>query len=78
MHAVNSKPVVEVVLGMNIGSQIRHWRKVKGLSQAELADLLKTGQPAIARVENDNYLPSLSFLLRVAEALGKSVQVTLK
>lgn len=78
MNSINSKPVEEVLVGMNIGSQIRHIRKVKGLSQLDLAKKMKTGQPAIARVENDHYLPSLSFLIRLANALDKRVEVKLK
>lgn len=78
MNAINSKPVEEVILGMSLGKQIRHLRKVRGLTQKELAKILGTQQSSIARVETDNYLPSLSFLLRIAEVLGKRVQVKLK
>ncbi len=78
MHAINSKSVEEVMVGMSIGNQIRHIRKVRGLKQEELAKLVGTAQSGIARVENDSYVPSLSFLIRVAEVLGKRVEVKLK
>jgi len=75
---MTTKPVDEVVLGLQIGGQIRHMRKVKNLTQKELAQKVGTAQSGIARVENDNYLPSLSFLIRIANVLGKRVQVKLK
>ena len=78
MHSINSKSVEEVVIGMNIGHQIQHLRKVKGLTQKQLAEEIGTAQSAIARVERDNYLPSISFLIRVANALGKRVEVRMK
>jgi len=77
-HAINKNTVPEVMLGMTIGSQIKHTRKVAGLTQKELAEKIGSHQAGIARVENDNYLPSLSFLIRVAEALNKRVEVRLK
>ncbi len=45
-------------------------RVYRNLSQKDLADLVGTRQPSIARVESGATLPSLSFLERIAEALG--------
>ncbi|MFY9462616.1 MAG: helix-turn-helix transcriptional regulator [Candidatus Sungiibacteriota bacterium] len=42
----------------------------KGLSQKELAKLVKTKQPSIARLESGKELPSVSFLDRIAKALN--------
>lgn len=50
-------------------------RAFKNLTQAALAKLMKTKQPSIARVENGNYLPSLTFLLKVAKALGAELEI---
>ena len=41
----------------------------RGLTQAQLAELVGTRQPSIARLENGNSFPSLSFLKRIADAL---------
>lgn len=41
----------------------------KSLTQKQLAKKMKTSQSAIARVESGYYLPSLSFLKRLSEAL---------
>ena len=45
-------------------------RLYKNLSQEALADLVGTHQPSIARIESGASLPSLSFLERIAEAIG--------
>ena len=43
---------------------------MRALTQKELADLVGTKQPSIARLESGSDLPRLSFLRRVVEALG--------
>lgn len=60
------------------GYQVARLRARRGLSQAELAGLVGTKQPSIARLESGQREPSLSFLRRVVEALGGklSVQIT--
>ena len=60
------------------GYQVARLRIMRGLSQKELAELTGTKQPAIARLESGEKLPSLSFLRRVAEALGASVELHLQ
>ena len=50
-------------------------RLEKGLTQKELADLVKTRQSVISRVENANTVPSLSLLKRFAKALDTSLVV---
>ncbi len=50
----------------------------KGLTQKQLADKLHTGQSAISRVETANTTPSLSFLKKLAQALGTSLSVQFK
>lgn len=48
------------------------------LSQAQLARLIHTSQPAIARLEDADYEgQSLSTLYKIAEALGRKVEVTM-
>jgi len=42
----------------------------KGLTQEELAILVGTKQPGIARVESGSSLPSLGFLKKIAIAIG--------
>jgi predicted XRE-type DNA-binding protein len=59
--------------------QIHALRKARGLTQRQLAELVGTKQPVIARLEDADYEGhSLSMLSRIAEALGCSVTVTLR
>lgn len=45
-------------------------RVIKGLTQARLAEMISTKQQSVARVESGKHLPSLSFLVKIAKALG--------
>lgn len=53
-------------------------RKLKGMTQAELAQKVGTRQSAIARLESGSYNPSLRFLKKVAKALGAKIEISLK
>jgi predicted transcriptional regulator len=53
-------------------------RSEKNLTQKQLADLTGIPQAHISRLENGNYNPSLKFLKRVAEGLGKELHVSFK
>lgn len=59
------------------GHQVARLRIKLGLTQTQLAEMVGTKQPSIARLENGEGSPSLSFLEKVAEALGASVKVHL-
>ncbi|KKS37969.1 MAG: hypothetical protein A3G49_01280 [Candidatus Sungbacteria bacterium RIFCSPLOWO2_12_FULL_41_11] len=41
-----------------------------GFSQKDLAKLIKTQQPSIARLESGKFLPNVGFLDKIAKALG--------
>ena len=57
-------------LAFEIGETVIDARVKGGVTQSELARLVGTKQPSIARLENGNTLPSLSFLERIARSLG--------
>lgn len=57
-------------LGREIAYMFIEARIAKGITQEELGEKMGTKQPAIARVESGNYLPSLKFLEKTAQALG--------
>jgi DNA-binding XRE family transcriptional regulator len=60
----------------DVALQIATLRREAGLSQKELAKLLKTSQQQISRLESPGYEGhSLSMLRRVAEALHARVRV---
>ena len=52
-------------------------RKEQNMTQVELAKRVGTQKSNISRLESGNYNPSLDFLTKVSEALGKSLSVQL-
>jgi DNA-binding XRE family transcriptional regulator len=59
------------------GYQVARLRMLRGLTQAQLADMVGTRQPSIARLENGTSMPSLSFLQKIATALDAKIEVRL-
>ncbi len=59
------------------GYQIARLRILRGLTQTQLAELVGTRQPSIARLENGSSVPSISFLKKVAAALDARIEVKL-
>jgi transcriptional regulator with XRE-family HTH domain len=57
------------------GYQVARVRILQGLTQQELATRVGTKQPSIARLESGTVEPRLSFLRRVAEALGARLEL---
>jgi transcriptional regulator with XRE-family HTH domain len=55
--------------------QVARLRIMRGLTQEQLAEMVGTKQPSIARLESGKMEPRLSFLRRVVEALGGRLQV---
>ena len=52
-------------------------RKMQGLTQAELAKNAGIPRSNITRFESGNYNPSLELLVRIAAALGMTLQMQL-
>lgn len=61
-----------------IKRQLIQIRNELGISQKELADKVGTRQSAISRLESGEYNPSIEFLYKVAQALGKELHITLR
>jgi len=59
------------------GYQVARLRMLRGLTQAQLAEMVGSWQPSIARLENGTSAPSLSFLTKIAEALGAKIEIKL-
>ena len=62
----------------DIISQIIDARKTQNMTQAELAKLVGTQKSNISRLESGNYNPSLDFLIKVANSLGKNLKIQLQ
>ncbi len=58
--------------------KIRKLREKAGLTQTELAQLMGSTQPAIARLEAGGGNPNLETLNKIARAIGYEVNVTFK
>jgi transcriptional regulator with XRE-family HTH domain len=57
-------------LNMEIGERIRKIREARGLSQKEIAAIIKMDQSQYSKLEKDKTDPSVSTLAKVAKALG--------
>ena len=55
-----------------IGERIRYYRKKKGLTQKELADLCNLSEAAIRNYELGNRTPDYETIMKIAEHLGIS------
>lgn len=58
-----------------IAFQIARLRMLKGITQAQLAEMVGTKQSSIARLESGTTMPRLSFLRKVVTALGGHVEI---
>ena len=57
--------------------QIIKARKEQNITQVELAKRVGTQKSNISRLESGDYNPSLDFLIKVAESLGKKLSIYL-
>jgi transcriptional regulator with XRE-family HTH domain len=53
-----------------VALRVTAYRAEHGLSQAELGRLLEMAQPAIARLESGEHVPTIDTLVRLSDALG--------
>jgi len=61
-----------------IGVILRQAREEAGLTQEELADRVGTQKTAISRIENHAEDIKLSTIQKVAKALGKNLEISLR
>ena len=64
-------------MGNTIGTNIKTFRKNKGFTQEELADLLNVTPQAVSKWESENGLPDTSMLIPLAQILGVSTDALL-
>ena len=60
-----------------IGQRIAELRKQKGLTQAELADMLGVTHQAVSQWERSETLPDILTLPRIAEIFGENINAIL-
>ncbi len=68
----------EYDLDFEITNIVLEARLSKGWTQRQLAEAVGTKQPSIARVENGEVEPSISFLNKVAKAVGKKLIIKME
>ena len=56
-----------------IGNNVKKYRKLKGLKQSELAELVGVEDKTISRIEVGGNYPSFDLLIRSAKALDKEL-----
>jgi transcriptional regulator with XRE-family HTH domain len=70
------KLIAQATINAQVAEMLLDARTNAGLTQAELAELVGTKQPVIARLENADYEGhSLSMLQRIAEALERRLEL---
>ena len=72
----NSKSVINK--RQEIVSKLTQARLEKGLSQAQLAEMVGTQRSNICRIEHGGQNRSLDLLIKITDALGKDVSVLLE
>lgn len=63
---------------MDSGDLLRSWLAVSGLSQADLSDKTGVGQSAVSMWVSGKRTPSVQSIMRIAQALGVSLDEYLK
>lgn len=80
---INSDPQVITELDNNfieytVVREIIKARHELNLTQAQLAELVGTKQSNISRLESGEYNPTIEFLSKVAQAMGKTLEIRLQ
>lgn len=60
-----------------LNENIRELRMANGLSQVELAKTLNVSKQCVSNWENDNVLPSIDMLVKIADYFGVSTDMLL-
>ena len=63
---------------LDIVRQLKEVRTSSGSTQQVLAERVGTKKSNISRLESGRYNPSLDFLVKVAEGLGKEITVSIR
>ncbi|MCR4694527.1 MAG: helix-turn-helix transcriptional regulator [Pseudobutyrivibrio sp.] len=71
-------PPPATVTRQDLARELKTTRKELNITQETLAQMTGTKKSNISRLESGKYNPSLDFLVKIASALGKSLDITLK
>lgn len=73
-----AKKYEEGYADLKLGITLRGLREEAGLTQEQLADILKTQKSAISRIENHAEDMRISTLLKIISVLGKHVDIIIR
>ena len=62
----------------SVAEQVKMARQQAGMTQETLADIVGTKKPSISSLESGRYNPSFEFLSRIAQGLGKELEVRIR
>ena len=62
----------------SVAEQVKMARKQAGMTQETLAHIVGTKKSNISRLESGRYIPSFEFLSRIAQGLGKELEVRIR
>lgn len=71
-------PQLNKEIRTEFAKQMREIRLRQNLTQQVLADRVGTKKSNISRMESGRYNPSLDFMVRVADCMGKHISITLE
>ena len=71
-------PQLNQEIRTEFAKQMREIRLSQNLTQQVLADRVGTKKSNISRMESGRYNPSLDFMVRVADCMGKHLSITLE
>ena len=57
-----------------VGNKIKEYRHKKGITQAELAEMVGIARVSIISIEKGRHLPTIETALRLQKALGISLE----
>jgi DNA-binding XRE family transcriptional regulator len=71
--------VEEEIFHAELAMKLQQIRKAAGLTQKKLAEMIKTQQSVISRIEDSDYDGhSLSVVRKIATALGKRIRIVIE
>ena len=62
----------------SVAEQVKMARKQAGMTPETLAEIVGTKKSNISRLESGRYNPSFEFLSRIAQGLGKELEVRIR
>lgn len=73
MEKVSDDIIRDEMAALNIGSQVRQLRKLRGFTLQDVADMTGLSKPLLSQLENNVTAPPIATLIKVSMALGVKI-----